>query len=376
MLTSFPSQPTTTRVVNMRRIWVKIHRWVALSVGWILSLVGMLGAILILAQPLDKWMHPELFKAEVENSAAAISATQVTLEEMRKQLISEFGNKSNFTLRPPRVAGDTYWVIVRGEPWSGTVYLNPTTGREQGRRGEYDGFVNFTFKLHSALLLKDTGKAILAWISLAYLILLISGLILWWPKRWPPSLRIELSKGLLRGLFDMHRIGGAVLGLLIALSVATGAYMAWRPLGQFVTTLSGSEVIKPPVLSKEEAAKPAIVTLDQLVARGRAVFPTDPITYVQLSAKPTQPVRLRLLLADDPHPNGLTSVYLHPKTGEVLAAYRWDQLDPGARAFSFVYPLHTGELGGIALEALTFLSGLALGMLGITGIWLWLRRRR
>lgn len=360
----------------MRRIWVKIHRWVALSVGWILSLVGVLGAILILAQPLDKWMHPELFKAEVENSAAAISATQVTLEEMRKQLIGEFGNKSSFTLRPPRVAGDTYWVIVRGEPWSGTVYLNPTTGREQGRRGEYDGFVNFTFKLHSALLLKDTGKAILAWISLAYLILLISGLILWWPKRWPPSLRIELSKGLLRGLFDMHRIGGAVLGLLIALSVATGAYMAWRPLGQFVTTLSGSEVIKPPVLSKEEAAKPAIVTLDQLVARGRAVFPTDPITYVQLSAKPTQPVRLRLLLADDPHPNGLTSVYLHPKTGEVLAAYRWDQLDPGARAFSFVYPLHTGELGGIALEALTFLSGLALGMLGITGIWLWLRRRR
>ena len=152
--------------------------------------------------------------------------------------------------------------------------------------------------------------------------------------------------------------------------------MAWRPLGQFVTTLSGSAAIKPPVLSKEEAAKPATVTLDQLVAHGHAVFPNDPVTYIQLPAKANQPVRLRLRLTDDPHPNGLTSVYLHPKTGEVLAAYRWNQLDPGGQAFSFVYPLHTGELGGLALEALTFVSGLALGMLGMTGIWLWWRRRR
>jgi len=374
MLTSFPSQPPTTGVVNMRRIWIKIHRWLGLGVGWILALVGVLGAILILAQPLDKWAHPEFFKADAVAASAATPA--VTLEAIRQQLIADFGSKSNFTMRPPRLAGETFWVIVRGESWSGTVYLNPVTGREQGRRGEYDGFVNFAFKLHSALLLKDTGKAILAWIALAYLALLISGLVLWWPKRWPPSLKIELGKGLLRGLFDMHRIGGAVLGLLIAVSVATGAYMAWRPLGQFVTTLSGSAAIKPPVLSKEEAAKPATVTLDQLVAHGHAVFPNDPVTYIQLPAKANQPVRLRLRLTDDPHPNGLTSVYLHPKTGEVLAAYRWNQLDPGGQAFSFVYPLHTGELGGLALEALTFVSGLALGMLGMTGIWLWWRRRR
>jgi uncharacterized iron-regulated membrane protein len=249
------------------------------------------------------------------------------------------------------------------------------TGKEQGRRGEYDGFVNVTFKLHSALLLQDTGKAILAWISLAYLILLISGLVLWWPKRWPPSLKIELRKGVLRGLFDMHRIGGAVLGLLIAVSVATGAYMAWRPLGQFVTTLSGSKAIKPPTISKDDVAKGPAISLDELAAHAQAQFPDDQIGYIFLPVKKDQAVRVRMKLADDPHPNGLTSVYLHPKTGEVLAVNRWNELDPGARAFSIVYPLHTGELGGVILEAVTFISGLALGMLGITGIWLWWRRR-
>jgi uncharacterized iron-regulated membrane protein len=375
MIDSVVHTTPAPRRINLRRIWLKIHRWVALSVGWILAAVGLMGAILIVAQPLDKWMHPEFFKADTASISPMASLPAVSLQTIREQLTETFGNKVTFNMRPPRDAGDTFWVLVRGEPWSGTVYLNPVTGKEQGRRGEYDGFVNVTFKLHSALLLQDTGKAILAWISLAYLILLISGLVLWWPKRWPPSLKIELRKGVLRGLFDMHRIGGAVLGLLIAVSVATGAYMAWRPLGQFVTTLSGSKAIKPPAISKDDVAKGPAISLDELAAHAQAQFPDDQIGYIFLPVKKDQAVRVRMKLADDPHPNGLTSVYLHPKTGEVLAVNRWNELDPGARAFSIVYPLHTGELGGVLLEAVTFISGLALGMLGITGIWLWWRRR-
>lgn len=363
-----PSQPT--RLLNLRRLWLKAHGWIALGVGWLLALVGLIGALLIVAQPLDRWSHPQFFKIERRAAAAA-----PTLESIREQLIATFGSKASFTLRPPRDAEHTMWVIVRGGPWSGTVYLNPATGQEQGRRGEYEGIVNVLFKFHSALLLQDTGKAILAWIALSYLVLLISGLMLWWPKRWPPVLKIELRKGLLRGLFDMHRLGGAVFGLLIALSVASGAYMAWRPLSEFVTTLSGEKPIKPPKIPKGEARQTAALSLDELVAHAQARFPNDPIGYIHLPAEASRPIRVRLRLADDPHPNGLTSVWLHPQTGAVLALNRWNELDPGARFFSFVYPLHTGELGGVFLEAVTFISGLALGMLGISGIWLWWRRR-
>jgi hypothetical protein len=38
----------------------------------------------------------------------------------------------------------------------------------------------------------------------------------------------------------------------------------------------------------------------------------------------------------------LTSVWLHPLSGEVLAVHRWSALDPGTRAYSFIYPLHIG----------------------------------
>lgn len=362
-----------TRVINMRRIWLKAHRWVALGVGWLLALVALIGAILVVAQPLDRLTHPQLFKAE--QSAMASSAEAATLESIRRQLIATFGSKANFTLRPPRTSDESMWALVRSESWSGTVYLNPATGMEQGRRGEYEGAVNLLFKFHSALLLQDTGKAILAWIALSYLTLLISGLVLWWPKRWPPALTIELRKGLLRSLFDIHRTGGAVLGLLIAVSVTTGAYMAWRPLSEFVTTLSGQKPIKPPKIPKGEASHGTTISLDEMVARAQARFPHGLIGYIQIPAEANRPIRIRMRLADDPHPNGLTSVWLHPTTGSMLAVHRWNELDPGARAFSFIYPLHTGELGGFFLEAVIFVSGLTLGMLGISGIWLWWRRR-
>jgi uncharacterized iron-regulated membrane protein len=356
----------------MRHLWLKAHRWFALGVGWLLALVALAGATLVVAPPLDRLIHPQLFQA---NRGTANSSAAPTLESIRRQLISTFGSKASFTLRPPRTSDETFRVLVRSDAWSGTVYLDPVTGLEQGRRGEYEGVVNMLFKFHSALLLQDTGKAILAWIALSYLAMLISGLVLWWPRRWPPSLKIELRKGLSRGLFDLHRTGGAVLGLLIAVSVATGAYMAWRPLGEFVTTLSGQTPIKPPKLPKGEPGRAPAMPLDELVARAQALFPNDMVGYVQIPAEANRPIRIRMRLADDPHPNGLTSVWLHPASGAVLAVNRWNELDPGSRAFSFVYPLHTGELGGVLLEAVIFVSGLTLGTLGISGIWMWWRRR-
>lgn len=207
--------------------------------------------------------------------------------------------------------------------------------------------------------------------ALAYLLLLITGLILWWPPSW----RIVLDKGLLRAFFDLHRVGGATLGLVIAASVASGAWMAWRPLGAFATTLSGAAPSTAPGLPKGSASARTL-PLDTLVARAQAQFPGAPIGYVQVPAQADRPLRVRMRLADDPHPNGLSSVWLHPATGEVLAAHRWNELDPGARATAVIYPLHTGVLGGVLLEAVVALGGLALAAMGITGVWLWWMRRR
>jgi uncharacterized iron-regulated membrane protein len=353
-----------------RRWWLKVHRWTALSLGLPLALVALLGSLLVVARPLDRALHPELF------AAGPGAASPWMLETARQALAREFP-RAALTLRPPREAGDTLQVMVRGD-WRGTVWFDPATLEERGRRGEHEGFVNAVFELHSSLLMDDAGKAVLAVIALSYLALLATGAVLWWPTRWSQALKVALDRGALRAWLDLHRTGGAVLGLALAVSIASGAYMAWRPLSQAVTHVTGETPVRPPVVPEAAAASSA-KPLDSLVAIARREYPLGEngsgyVGYVQWAGA-QKPLRVRLKLPDDPHPNGLTSVWLHPSSGEVLARQRWNTLDPGARAFSVIYPLHTGQLGGPVHEAFNLLLGMTTFGLGVTGLWLWWRRR-
>jgi uncharacterized iron-regulated membrane protein len=339
-----------------------------LSLGWLLAIAALLGGLLTIAKPLDRWAHPHLFVQQ----AAGSQRPDVTLEHLSQQLRREFGDKASYTFRPPRQTTDTLWVYVRGT-WEGMVFYDAATGRELGRRGEHEGFYNLLFELHSSLLLGEAGKAALTISAFAYLLLLLSGLVLWWPVRWPPSFKIRWNARQTRLLFDLHNVGGALLGVVLAVSVATGAYMAWPPLRVLVSGIVGQTPFAPPRVPhfSADTAKP----LDELVGTARSVFPDGMVGYVQVPAEGTHPLRVRLKLPDDPHPNGLTSVWLDPTTGAVLAAHRWSALDAGHKAIAVMYPLHTGELGGLLYTAVVGILGLCLGLLAITGIWLWWKRR-
>jgi uncharacterized iron-regulated membrane protein len=170
----------------------------------------------------------------------------------------------------------------------------------------------------------------------------------------------------------LHRVGGAALGLLVAISVVTGAYMAWRPLSSAITAVTGVAPVQPPAVG---AASSVRLSLDEAVNRAATMLPGGRIGYVQVPPGSAKPVRVRLRLLDDPHPNGLSSVWLHPVDGRVLAVHRWNELDPGARGYAVIYPLHTGELGGVWHTVFNGLTGLVLVGFAASGVWLWWKRR-
>ncbi len=350
----------------LRRLWLRLHRWVGLALGLVLAVAALTGASLILLKPMDQWLHPTLF------AAPDPGANPASLDAVRRSLLGRYGAQASYTLRPPRETGDTLWVFVHG-PWDGIAYLDPATARILGQRGEHEGLVNFLFELHSSLLLGDRGRPIMAVLALSYFFLLATGLALWWPTNWRRAWSLQLKGSVTRSLFDLHRTGGSLLGLLIAVSVLSGAYMAWKPLSALVTSLAGETATQPPKVNSTVGNG---ASLDAMALRASAVFPGARIGYIQIAPSPDRPIRFRLKLPDDPHPNGLTSVWFDPATGEPLAVHRWDQLEAGAHATSYIYPLHTGALGGAVHQAANALWGLTLFGLGATGAWLWWRRRR
>ena len=349
-----------------RKIWLQLHRYTGLSFGLILMFTALLGAILTVARPIDQALNPQLFKA----SASIISPN--LLQNTQQQLAREFGDGTGFRYRPPRSRNDTLWVQVSGK-WNGTVYVEPSNGLVLGRRASDEGVVNIILELHETLFLGDVGKIILAIASLAYVFLLIVGLWLWWPKNWRHAWTIMLGSSRTRLLFDLHRVGGVVLGGVVLISVVSGVYMVYKPIGQAINTITNSHKVKP--------TKIAIISgnaqpLDQLVRTAQSVYPHGAPAYIQTTVNMQTPIVVRIKLPDDPHPNGRSSVSLHPNTGEVLAQQRWNQTDNATLINAVMYPLHIGQLGGVWHVILVGLSGAALFGIGISGIWLWWRRRR
>lgn len=349
-----------------RPAFIKVHRWLGLTVGLMLVLNAVTGALMLGVRPLDKAINAHLFEVTPRGAT-------VPLEDIRRSLSAEFGAGAGFTIRPPRVPDESVLVYVRTPKWEGQAFYDPYDGKRLGARAEDEGFAGALFEFHSALLAGDTGKAVLTFNALTMLLMLVTGALLWWPARWKGAFAVKLKTGLPRALFDLHRVAGAVLGLWVMVCVATGTWMAWRPISQLLTQAVGQKQVTPPQVGP---ASGGTATVDDMVARANAALPGGVVGYVGLPAKPSAPVRIRKKLEDDPHPNGLSSVWMHPRTGEILRVDRWTQLDIGARLYAWIYPLHAGKLGGAVGVIATAIGGIVLFGYGVTGTWLWWLRRR
>jgi uncharacterized iron-regulated membrane protein len=351
---------------RLRRFWLMLHRWVGLTFGCLLVVAAITGSLLVLARPLDAAMHPELFRSN--------GALRAPLQSVVSRLRAEFGADAAFNIRMPMRVDESLQVTISGS-WNGTVYLDSVSGRELGRRGIGQGFFNVLFELHSTLYAGDNGRAILAWAALAYCTMLLSGLVLWWPVRWSRAFSIRARSGLAVTLSDLHRVAGAALGLLVMVSVLTGAYMAWRPLAAWVTYLSGGPPASLPTAKRGPVITAVTANIDAAVQRAGEHWPDAIVSVVHVPQRSLAVARVRLRLPDDPHPIGMSTVWLDPVSGGIREARRWAELDAGSRAFSIIYPLHTGSLSGLATLLVTFIGGLALAGFGCTGIWLWWQRR-
>src|ERR1700761_759412 len=99
---------------RLRDLWLSAHRWFALSLGWVLGMMGLTGALLVIAPPIDEQLHPQLFKVVTHDASHFENRVTLPLEAIRIKLSAEFGKKASLSFLPPREADDSLSVLVRG----------------------------------------------------------------------------------------------------------------------------------------------------------------------------------------------------------------------------------------------------------------------
>ena len=370
-------QPRRSR---WRKPLLQLHLWLGVGLGIYAAVIGLSGSALVFAPELERTIHPELFHL-AQPGTAGVPLARI-LAETRQKLprAAVLGIDEIDRPRQPIVV----YLTDRGQ--ERTVYVDRTTGQMLGAPLRYAGVLGWCANLHVYLLAGSTGYLVNGLCGLGFLLLCVSGWLLWWPGAgyMRRGLRVHWRGRAKRRNWDLHAVGGFWTNFLLLGVVATGVLFIFpRPalLGLAWLTGGGARSVDAWLAAAPASPHPtsAMLSPDSALARAHVVLAgRGEASYtVHYLALPATPGSAYDAIA---YPPGTVDyampvyIYLDGETGATLWVEDARDQPLGIRLASYAYALHFGTLGGMTMRVLWVLLGLAPAALWCTGLLLWWNR--
>lgn len=357
---------------HARRIWRPVHRYLGLGTFLVLLLLGLSGSIITYQHEVDAWLNPGLLKAT--ESGEAMPASE--LAERARQAIPVGADLE--WARMPAYNGEALSWFYRakdGRRWELT--MDSRTGKVLGQRPHDDHLIRLIYRFHADLYAGTTGNVILGVIALLFIVQIVSGLSVWWPRsgKWRQALTIKTGVGSARLNFDMHRVTGAYASALLLVSAFTGIYMALPPVMNWAVSLV-SPVTETPALKFPSTS--GELTIDEAITRAAQVFPGSETRILVLPTADRPAFEISMYRPDDRlwRKSGEWVVFVDARSGEILHSRQPDSGSMGDRFIAWLFPLHNGEAFGEPSRAIVCILGFAPALLAITGLLVWLRKKK
>lgn len=209
----------------MRKYAKKLHLWLALPFGVILTLVCFSGAVLAFEKEFTQWAYAGLYQVET------VGKDRLPVGDIAAKVASSLPDDVRVTgitiySDPAR----TYQVNL-SKPHHASVFVDPYTGEVKGSYRRIPFFLTM-FKLHRWLLGSRPadggvfwGRVVVGTSALAFVFVILSGIVMWLPrskKALVNSLKVNCSHGLRRFCHSFHVAVGAYTCLLLLCMALTG----------------------------------------------------------------------------------------------------------------------------------------------------------
>jgi uncharacterized iron-regulated membrane protein len=353
----------------MRKLLLNIHLCAGLTAAIALFLLGATGCLLVFENSIDRSLNPKLYYVQPQgNPLPLVSVAQSIQAQYPEYRLFAFGFPSRNDL--------ALAVALRSESLKKQLSLsvNPYTGQVLGDLDQGNNFMAKMHQFHTRLLLGAVGKNIMGWSSVFLLLLSISGVILWWPRKRFKLGAVE-SPQLFN--FNLHNTLGICSSIFLAIFAVTGMLIHWeRPVATFADKLSSTVQPSP---SRPQPAPPGALPLspDQLLILAEQALSGASATNMSLGVRANGPVQVILKFPEDHTPAGRSRVLLDAYSGQVLSLQN-SRTMPVAQKYAQMWnrEIHTGDLWGWPTRLLAFICSLMLPVLAITGPLIWLFRKR
>lgn len=346
----------------MRDLILRVHLVIALIAGTFMAMLGVTGSVIAFEPELDRLLHRDL--SFVTPGGRALSLVEIG-DSVRRQ----FPDEPIVAFLPSVTPQFPTQVILS----RGIISVNQYTGEILGVRTRGRSFLGFVRALHTRLGTGDFGKNIVRWSAVAMLVSLGSGLYLWWPTK-----RIGIGWSSTAFAFDLHNAVGALLLVPMLALAATGVVIGFEdeaaPLLEKLTHSSPAHDDQAFVRADLQPASMPI-TPDQAVAIASARAPNAVAYRVQMPRFGG----LYVVALENPRDRitgGSNSVRIDPWSGRVLT----ESLSSGLTAREWLMAvneaIHTGNVWRTPGRAVVAIAGIFLPVQLISGIMIWLRRRK
>lgn len=359
------SQGESSRRVA-RRVAGWAHLYLGLVTGLVLSVVGVTGTVLVFHDEIDALLAPELHRVEPGTERASLDRVVAAARAAEPDHTPSF-------VRLPRHATESTEIWTDGEEGP-AVFVDPYTATVLGSSTGL--LTDWLFDLHVELFAGEVGHWVVGTSAFALILLLVSGMVLWWPKatHWARALFARPRGSWRRVNYRLHELSGvwSAAGLLIL--AITGASLVFHDaFSAAIHAATVSEAPPPPPESVPREGS-SNAPLETAMNRAQATLPDGVFTWVYLPTTPTAPLSFRKRQPGEWHPNGRSYIYVDRYTGQVLHAHDALEAQLGTRIYDVLYPLHIGRFG-LWSKILYALLGLAPLVLAVGGTTIWLDRR-
>ncbi|NIF06271.1 PepSY domain-containing protein [Chryseobacterium sp. Tr-659] len=378
-----------------KRITGWLHLWLGLVSGIIVLTVTLSGTIFVFCDEIVDFCGGSAKYVE-----APANPKKMTPEELLVQFHKQVPDRKAFYFDTYKDAGRSFRIASATQPPKDKTiekakkkgrgprgifayhYLNPYTGKVLGYTKSYE-FFYVVAHIHAQLLAGKFGKTVVGIASIIFFIQLISGLMLWWPKKWNKTTRtaafkIKSGTKWRRKNYDFHNVFGFYSLLPAVFITITGLIMAYKVLTDLTQEAFGGVADAHTIAEKYEPKfdpEKKALSFSDFVNKNFRKFPeaeqfrmsipgNDSATVYHVAA--AKFIGLKSLV------NGKT-METNKYTGNEIDYPKEVQMHEVIEHMNF--DLHVGYWGGMFGKIFTFIIGIICTSLPVTGFLIWWGRR-
>jgi uncharacterized iron-regulated membrane protein len=359
--------------MTFKKIINFIHLYLGLVSGLVVFVVSITGCLYVFEQEARDIFQTKYFYVKAPKNQA-----RKTLFEISYAVKKAYPKEKITQIRFESAPESAYLYHTKSKK---AISINPYNLEIIGTRNLKSDFFNFILDIHRTLKMGEIGKEIIKWNVLIFLVLCISGFILWLPKQrkfLKQALTIKWKTQNWKRLnWDLHSVLG-FYGLFILILISlTGIFWVFDSAKGLVGMVTSVPMKKDKKVENSMKDTTKIFPMESAYYVAKQRYSGELQTFIANPEESNKPIRIVFR-----YPYSLirkqNTLFFDKNSGEILKEDLYknnNNYDKVARAN---YDFHTGSIPifGIGSKIIYFLASLFAASLPITGTLIWWGKRK